>query len=380
MASEGAGQSRRRFLKTGALAAPLLLAGCDCAERCGAAAPAIVGQGVRSRELRMVTTWPKDFPGLGDAAERTAEFITAMSGGALRVRVFSAGELVGAFDAFDAVSGGSADLYHGADYYWTGKDRAYPFFTAVPFGMTATEQMGWTEAGGGQALWDELAARFGVKPFAAGNTGHQMGGWFKREVTSLDDLRGLKIRMPGLGGEVMRRVGASPQTIPGSELYQSLQSGAIDATEWVGPWNDLAMGFYREAPYYYWPGFHEPGAQLSVGLNLGLWQDMTPQEQAIIQGATRAANHLSLAEYQARNGRALRVLTEEHGVQLRRMPREVMDALADATREVLDEVAATSELAGRIAASYRESLAGSSRWNAISDEAYLAARRRSFDL
>ena len=374
--------SRRRLLRTGALAAPLALAGCDCAERCGAAAPAVIGTGtgVRSRELKMVTTWPKDFPGLGDAAERTARFITEMSGGALRVRVFSAGELVGAFDSFDAVSGGAADLYHGADYYWTGKDRAYPFFTAVPFGMTATEQMGWTEVGGGQALWDELAARFNVKPFAAGNTGHQMGGWFKREVTSLDDLRGLKIRMPGLGGEVMRRAGAAPVTIPGSELYQSLQSGVIDATEWVGPWNDLAMGFYREAPFYYWPGFHEPGAQLSIGLNLGVWNDMTVQERSIIQNAARAANHLGLAEYQARNGRALRVLTEEHGVQLRRMPRDVMDALAGYTAEVIEEVAATSDLARRIADSYRESLRDSGRWNAVSDEAYLAARRRSFAL
>ena len=186
--------------------------------------------------------------------------------------------------------------------------------------------------------------------------------------------------MPGLGGEVMRRAGAAAVTIPGTELYQSLQSGVIDATEWVGPWNDLAFGFHREAKFYYWPGFHEPGAQLSIGLNLDVWDDMTPTEQAIVQNAARAANHLSLAEYQAKNARALKVLTEEHGVQLRRMPTPVMDALAEATREVLPEVAETSELAGRIAASYRESLAQSGAWNAVADEAYLAARRRSFGL
>ncbi len=372
--------SRRKLLKTGALAAPLALAGCDCAERCGAAAPAVTGRAVRSRELKMVTTWPKDFPGLGDAAERTAEFITQMSGGALRVRVFAAGELVGAFDAFDTVSGGAADLYHGADYYWTGKSRAYPFFTAVPFGMTAVEQMGWTEAGGGQQLWDELGAQFRIKPFAAGNTGHQMGGWFRREIETLDDLRGLVIRMPGLGGEVMRRAGASPVNIPGGDLYQSLQSGRIDATEWVGPWNDLAFGFYREAKYYYWPGFHEPSAQLSIGLNLDVWEDMTLQERAIIENAARAANHLSLAEFATRNARALEVLVQEHGVELRRMPQEVLDALARATKEVLDEVAASSEIAGRIAESYRSSVRQSAAWNTVADEAYLAARRRSFAL
>ena len=373
--------TRRSFLGKAALGAPLALAACDCAERCGAAAPAVSGvRAVRSRELKMVTTWPKDFPGLGDAAEATARLIKAMSGGAMRVRVFSAGELVGAFEAFDATSSGAADLYHGADYYWTGQDRAYPFFTAVPFGMTAIEQMGWTEFGGGQALWDELAARFRIKPFAAGNTGHQMGGWFRREVETLDDLQGLKVRMPGLGGEVMRRAGAAAVNIPGTELYQSLQSGVIDATEWVGPWNDLAFGFHREAKFYYWPGFHEPGAQLAIGLNMDVWEDMTATERAIVQNAARAANHLSLAEYQAKNGRALKVLVEEHGVQLRRMPPVVMDALAEATRAVLAEVAETSELAGRIAASYRESLAQSGAWNAVADEAYLAARRRSFGL
>ncbi|MBB4659123.1 TRAP transporter substrate-binding protein [Parvularcula dongshanensis] len=377
-ASDRRAIDRRGFLKRGAAIAPLALAGCDCAERCGAVDTR--AEGLRPRELKMVTTWPKDFPGLGEAAERMASMIAQLSGGALRIRVFAAGELVGAFDAFDAVSGGSADLYHGADYYWTGKDRAYPFFTAVPFGMTAVEQMGWTEFGGGQALWDELAARFGIKPFAAGNTGHQMGGWFKREVRSLDELRSLRIRMPGLGGEVMRRAGASPVNIPGSEIYQALQSGAIEATEWVGPWNDLAFGLYREAPYYYWPGFHEPGAQLSVGVNLRLWEDMTAQERAVIETAARAVNHLTLAEYQARNAQALDLLVREHGVQLRRMPDDVMDALAKATADVLEDVAASSEIARRIAESYRESLRRSAGWNKISDEAYLAARGRAFGI
>ncbi|WOI54524.1 TRAP transporter substrate-binding protein [Parvularcula sp. LCG005] len=371
---------RRRFLRRGALGSAAALAGCDCSDRLARANVNGTGPGIRSRELKMVTTWPKDFPGLGDAAERTAQFITEMSGGALRVRIFAAGELVGAFDSFDAVSGGSAELYHAADYYWTGKSRAYPFFTAVPFGMTAVEQMGWTEVGGGQELWDELAASFNIKPFAAGNTGHQLGGWFKREINTLDDLRGLKIRMPGIGGEVMRRAGAAAVNVPGGELYQSLQSGAIDATEWVGPWNDLAFGFYREAKYYYWPGFHEPGAQLSLGVNLDAWNDFTVQEKSIIQNAARAANHLNLASYAAHNGRALKQLVEDHGVQLRRMPDVILKELANQTKVVLSEIADESEIGRRIYDSYRQSLTESSRWNAISDEAYFSVRRELFEV
>jgi TRAP-type mannitol/chloroaromatic compound transport system substrate-binding protein len=324
----------------------------------------------------MVTTWPKDFPGLGDAAERTADFIRMLTGGAIDIEVFAAGELVGAFDVFDAVASGAADLYHGADYYWTSKSRAYPYFTAVPFGMTVTEQVGWLEAGGGQELWDRLAEPFGIKPFAAGNTGHQLGGWFKRELTDVDGLRGLKIRMPGIGGEVMRRAGASPVLLPGSELYQSLQSGAIDATEWVGPWNDLAMGFYREAQYYMWPGFHEPNAQLAIGMNLDLWNSMSAQEQAIINGAARSANHESIGTYVIRNADALSVLTEEHGAKLTPMPDDVMALLAEKTSEVLEEIAESSPIAREIHESYMSTLRKTMPLTAITDAAFIEARQR----
>lgn len=324
----------------------------------------------------MVTTWPKNFPGLGDAAERTAELITALSGGAIRIEVFAANELVGAFDSFDAVASGAADLYHGADYYWTNKSQAYPYFTAVPFGMTAIEQIGWLEAGGGQELWDRLAAPFGIKPFAAGNTGHQLGGWFKREVNNTDDLRGLVIRMPGIGGEVMRRAGASPLSLSGTEIYQSLQSGAIDATEWVGPWNDLAMGFYREAQFYYWPGFHEPNAQLAMGMNLDLWNSMSGQEQIIFKTAARASTMESLGNYIVRNAEALRVLEEEHGAELRKQPDDVMALLAEKTKEVLEEIAASSPIAREIHDSYMATLAATMPMTAITDAAYIEFRQR----
>lgn len=369
---------RRKLLAGGALGAAALASGCDCGDIAAGEIGQISGQ--RRRELKMVTTWPKDFPGLGTMAERTARFITEMSGGALRVRVFAAGELVGAFEAFDAVSTGAADLYHGAEYYWVGKNQGFPFFTAVPFGMTATEIMAWTEFGGGQQLWDELAARFRIKPFAAGNTGHQLGGWFKRPIESLEDMRGLKIRMPGIGGEVLRRIGASAVALAGGEIYQALQSGAIDGTEWVGPWNDLAFGFYREAKYYYWPGIHEPGAQLSVGVNLDLWEDLSLSEKTIIASACHRANHLAIAEYGHYNAVALEQLVREHGVELRQMPQDVLKALAEATRAVLAELAAGDDITRRIFDSYKASLARSQEWGRISDEAYMAARRAVFSL
>jgi TRAP-type mannitol/chloroaromatic compound transport system substrate-binding protein len=375
-----ADKARRGFLKKAALAAPLALAACDCAERCEAVLPASEGSGLKPRRLKMVTTWPKDFPGLGDAAERTADFIRMLSGGAIDIEVFAAGELVGAFDSYDAVVSGAADLYHGADYYWTSKSRAYPYFTAVPFGMTAPEQIGWLEAGGGQQLWDRLAAPFGIKPFAAGNTGHQLGGWFKRELRNVDDLRGLKIRMPGIGGEVMRRAGATPVLLPGSELYQSLQSGAIEATEWVGPWNDLAMGFYREAQYYMWPGFHEPNAQLAIGMNLDLWETLNPQEQAIFEAAARSANHESLGTYVIRNAEALRVLTEEHGAELTPMPDDVMALLAEKTVEVLEEIAESSPIAREIHESYMGTLKATMPLTAITDAAFIEQRQRLLSL
>ena len=368
---------RRKLLAGSALGATAL-AGCDC----GVPEGLEVGQSdrgnIRERELKMVTTWPKDFPGLGTMAERTAKFITEMSGGAMRIRIFAAGELVPAFESFDAVSSGAADIYHGAEYYWVGKSKAYSFFTAVPFGMTAQEIMAWTEFGGGQELWDELAAGFNIKPFAAGNTGHQSGGWYKKPINSLEDLRGLKIRMPGMGGEVLRRVGASAVALSGSEIYQALQSGAIDGTEWVGPWNDLAFGFYREAKYYYWPGFHEPGAQLGVGVNLGIWDDMTLQEKAIVRGACQQANNLSLAEYGHYNGTALKQLVDDHGVELRQFPDDVMEALGRATKTVLEETAATDDISGRIFESFKTALQRSQNWSRISDEAFMATRRKVF--
>jgi len=244
--------------------------------------------------------------------------------------------------------------------------------------MTASEIIGWTEFGGGQELWDELSAKFNIKPLVAGNTGHQLAGWFKRPINSLEDLKGLKVRMPGVGGEVLRRVGASAVALAGGEIYAALQSGAIDGAEWVGPWNDLAFGFYREAKYYYWPGFHEPGAQIATGVNLDVWNSFNAQEKAIVTAACHRANYLCLAEFTQFNGVALEQLVKDHGVEVRRLPDDVLAALARESAIVLEEAAASDDITRRIFESYKASLLKTQRWSEISDEAFMQARRTVF--
>jgi len=292
------------------------------------------------RQFRLVTSWPKDFPGLGIMPNRFAKALYDMSGGRLDVKVFAAGELVGGLECFDAVSTGGADMYHAAEYYWQGKAKAFTFFTSVPMGMTVAEIMGWIDHGGGQALWEELSAQFNIIAFQAGNTGHQMGGWFKKEINTTEDLKGLKMRIPGLGGEVIRRLGGAGLALPGSEIYQSLQSGAIDATEWVGPWNDLAFGLYREAPYYYAPGFHEAGPALAVGINLDVWNSLSAPDQAMVRHACRYANDTSIGEYTHENGKALQILKNEHGITPRFFNDDVMKAIGKTSVEAIYPLAA----------------------------------------
>lgn len=369
---------RRTFLSGAAVAAAGAASACSqqnagqTGEQAAPAAPA-VNRG-RTQRLRMVTTWPKGFPGLGTAAERTAQFIQEMSGGALEVEVFGAGEIVGAFEVFDAVSNGVADMYHAAEYYWQGRSPAYNFFCAVPLGMTAYEIMAWVEYGGGQELWNELSGQFNIIAFQAGNTGHQMGGWFKREVNTLEDFRGLRMRIPGLGGAVIRELGGAAVALSGGEIYQSLQSGAIDATEWVGPWNDLAFGFYREAPFYYGPGFHEPGSALAVGLNRGVWDGLPADQQAIVKAACRAANNQSLAEFTYQNGLALRTLTGEHGVQLRSFSDDIWREVGRISEQVVADTANADPLSRRVYESYLDARRIGRDWANISEAPYYQKR------
>ncbi|MFQ5533990.1 MAG: TRAP transporter substrate-binding protein [Sphingomonadales bacterium] len=327
------------------------------------------------RRLKMVTTWPKNFPGLGTGAQRLARRITEASDGTLDVRVFAGGELVPALSAFDAVSSGAADMYHGAEYYWQGKSKAYNFFSAAPFGLTASEIAAWIYFGGGQELWDELSAKFNIKPFMGGNTGVQMGGWFKKEITSLEDFKGLKIRIPGLGGEVYRRLGAATVTYPGGEIFQALQTGAIDAADWVGPWNDLAFGFYKIAKFYYYPGFHEPGASLGSGINLEVWDSFSKSQKALIQSAMAAENDMMRAEFNARNAAALDVLVTRHQVKMRRFSDEIVAALRRVSDEVVAEAGQEDELSRRIHDSYMKFRKESITWQQYSERAYSDIRR-----
>ena len=332
------------------------------------------------RQLKMVTSWPKDFPGLGIMPVRFADYVRQATDGRIEVKVYAAGELVGAAEAFDAVSNGAADMYHAAEYYWQGKAKGFSFFTAVPLGLTASEMVAWMEFGGGQQLWDKLSAKFNIKGFQAGNTGHQMGGWFKREINSLEDFKGLKMRMPGIGGEVIRRLGGAAVKLSGGEIYQSLQSGAIDATEWVGPWNDYAFGFYREAPFYYGPGFHEPGAALSLGINLDVWNSFSNSDQMIIKAACHSANDISIGEYTHENGKALRTLKEKHNIEPRVFSKEIWDEIGKVSDEAVSEIGNSDKETREIYESYIQARGNYRDWTEISDGQYIAARKAALSL
>jgi len=323
---------------------------------------------------KMVTTWPKNFPGLGTAANNLAKIIGEMSGGRIQVKVYGATELVPAFEVFDAVSRGTAEMGHGAAYYWKGKNEGFQFFSTVPFGLTAQEMNGWMYYGGGLKLWKEAYAPFGIIPAPAGNTTVQMGGWFNKEINSLEDLKGLKMRIPGLGGEVLSRLGGTPVNLPGGELFTALTAGTIDATEWVGPYNDLAFGLYKAAKYYYYPGFHEPGTVLEAIINQKAFDELPDDLKAIVTNACRVVNLDMQAEYAARNPGALQQLIEEHGVQLRSYPADVLAQLRTVSEEVVAEVAAKDPFSQKVYDSYKSFLDGARKFNRISDLAYLMAR------
>jgi len=306
------------------------------------------------REWKLVTAWPKNYPGLGTGANRFAERVTAMSGGRLTIKVHGAGELVPAMGVFDAVRDGSAEMGHSASYYWKGKHPATPFFTAVPFGLTAQELNSWINFGGGQELWDELYGEFGIKPLPCGNSGTQMAGWFRKEINSLEDIKGLKIRAPGLAGEVMQRIGATPVQMPGGEVFTSMQTGALDAADWVGPYNDLTFGLHKVAKYYYYPGWQEPGAMLEMMINKEKWDALPEDLQAIVKSAAEAENQHIYDEFTARNAEALKQLVNEHGVELRRLPDEVLEALEKTSQEAVEDLVAGNDQARRIYESYRD--------------------------
>ena len=348
---------RRKFVKTAGAAGLAgtagLLAACNGRPEAGDCAEGAVAAPAETFEWKMVTTWPRDFPGLGTGASYLAQIIGEMSGGRLTVKVYGGNELVPPFEVFDAVQRGTAEMGHGGAYYWKGKIPASPFFSGVPFGLTGSEINGWFYHGGGLEVYHEAYAPFGVIPWPIGNSGTQMGGWFNKEINSIDDLKGLKMRIPGFGGEVLMRVGGTPVNIPGAELFTALQSGTIDATEWVGPMNDLAFGLFRAAKYYYYPGWHEPGTALEGLVNAEAYAALPTDLQAIVKYACQAANLDMFADFEARNGEALKTLVSEHGVELRAFPDEVLAELKRAAAEMIEEQAASDPVSGKVWASYK---------------------------
>ncbi len=323
---------------------------------------------------KMVTTWPPNFPGLGTGANELARNIETMTNGQIKVKVYGAGELVPAFESFDAVSRGTADIGHAAAYYWKGKNPATQFFGAVPFGMNAQEMNAWLYFGGGLELWQEIYAPFNLMPVPVGNTGVQMGGWFNKEINSVADLKGLKMRIPGLGGEVLQRAGGTPVNVPGGEIFNALQLGQIDACEWIGPYNDRAFGLHKAAKYYYYPGWHEPSATLEAFFNQTSFSELPEHLQTSVLQACKASNMNMLAEFAARNASTLQQLVEEDEVTLKALPDDVLAFLKEKSDEVISELAQSNKDVANVYASYKAFQKQVSQWHAISEAKYYEAR------
>ena len=345
---------------------------------CGAPEQSNINENkIKNYSWSLVTTWPKNYPGLGMAPERFSVLVEEMSRGQLKVKVYGAGELVPAMGVFDAVSSGSVEMGHSGAYYWKGKVPAAQFFAGVPFGFTADEINAWVYRGGGLELWEELYKPFNMKPLPGGNTGTQMFGWFNKEINSLDDIKGLKMRFPGFGGEVFKRAGGVPVNIPGGELYTAMQTGTIDAVEWVGPYNDLAFGFQQVAKYYYYPGWHEPGSMLEFTINIEAWDSLPSHLQSIVSTAAKAVNQDLLNEYNASNNRALQDLIKNHNVQLRKLPKDVINEFRSISEEILETSAANDPAVNKVYQSFKKFLAEVKSFNAIAGDAFIEARTNS---
>ena len=360
---------RREFV--GGLAAAAGLTACTQQSADCDGQPAAGGE---SLAWSCVTSWPPKFPGLGMAAENLAARIETASSGRLKTKVYGGGELVPPLEVFDAVSRGTVEMGHGAAYYHKGKVDAAQFFTAIPFGMTAAEMNGWLYYGGGLELWHELYEPFNLVPFPGGNTSVQMGGWFNKEINSIDDLRGLKMRIPGLGGEVLRRAGGTPVMLPGSEIFTALQTGAIDATEWIGPYNDVSFGLHKAAKYYYYPGWQEPGPNLEVIIHKKAWDALPEDLKELVRLACQAINLDAASDYAHGNAMSLAQLRENPDVEIRPFPDDVLSLLRSTSQEVVTELMASDPAAGKIGKAYFDYLEKAKDNSRISDQAYLATR------
>ena len=365
------GVSRKNFFKglaLGTISLPFLIRSCAPENIAQNSGPALITS--KKYQWKMVTTWPPNFPVLGEGCNLFAKWVKEMSNGQLEIKVFGGGELVPALEAFGAVQSGVAEIGSGAAYYWAGKAAATQFFASVPFGMNAQQVNSWILSGGGMELWKELYAKFNLIPMLGGNTGVQMGGWFNKEINSMSDLKGLKMRMPGLGGKVLERAGGAPVLIAGGELYTSLERGIIDATEWIGPYHDYKMGFHQIAKYYYAPGWHETGTALEFFMNKEKYEKLPSHLQAILQTASQRLNGWMLAEFEAQNALYLNKIVEEGKVEIRTYPPEVLTQLRIYTDEIIAELTAQDPFTKKVYESYQNFRKKAVNWSELTEKSF----------
>jgi TRAP-type mannitol/chloroaromatic compound transport system substrate-binding protein len=362
---------RRDFIKKAGIGAAAVAA-------TGIGAPAVIAQ--KKFKWKMVTTWPPKMPVLQTGCERLAERIKALSDGRLEIQVFAAGELVPAMESFQAVSDGTVECGSGAGYYWAGKEPAAQWFSAVPFGLNAQGMAAWFHAGDGLKLWEETYAPFNLIPRPGGSTGVQMGGWFRKKINTVDDFKGLKMRIPGLGGKVVAKAGATVVLTPGGEIFTNLERGVIDATEWVGPLHDLRMGLHQAAKYYYYPGWHEPGTYLEYFFNKKAYESLPKDLQVIVDVACMENEHWILPQFDAQNAAALQELITKHKVELIRFPEEVLNALRKMSDEVVAEEAAKSPIATKVNEAFKKFQKVVGTWGTVSEMAYYDVIQPKFAL
>lgn len=362
--------NRRKFLKLAGASSIAGVAGlasaCDVSKK-----PEEVNINFnKTYRWKMTTTWPPNFPVVGEGCQMMTEWVRKMSGGRMDITVYGGGELIPALEGFDAVSNGAVEMNHGAAYYWAGKVPASQFFAAVPFGMNAQQMGSWILSGGGQQLWEELYAPFDLLPILCGNTGVQMGGWFNKEINTISDLSGLKMRIPGLGGKVLAKAGGTPVLVSGGEIYTNLERGVIDAAEWIGPYHDYKMGFHQVAKYYYYPGWHEPGPALEMIFNKTKFEALPDDLQEILRTACLRLNRWMMAEFDAKNGEYIGKMINEEGVDIRRFPEEVLAGLKKATDEALTELTERDSPSKKVFESFSKFKTQVSGWMEISEKVF----------
>lgn len=327
---------------------------------------------------KMVSTWPPQFPLFQTGLDRFAKRVEELSEGQFAIKVFAGGELVPALGAFDAVSKGTVESGAGAAYYWAGKSAATQWFTAVPFGLNAQGMNSWIYAGGGLKLWEDAYADFNLVPRPYGNTGVQMGGWFNKEINSIEDFQDLKMRIPGLGGKVVSKIGGTPILLAGGEIFKSLERGVIDAAEWVGPMHDLKLGFYKVAKYYYTPGWHEPGTVLEVFFNKKAYNKLPRSLQNVLGIAAAESNLWMLGEFDAQNGAALETLITQHNVKIRQFPEEVLDVLRIKAMEVREEEADKNPMAKKVHLAFNKFQEQVGIWGSVSERSYFSSIAKKY--